>query len=111
VTARSWVGTSTLRRWILVDAFRVAYSATTLRAGQTLTLTLTTTEALKASPTVSLTQPGLTAVTRTATALGSGVYRVSFTIAAGGSGTAAIRITGRDTAGGLNVSLGSITIQ
>jgi spore germination protein YaaH/flagellar hook assembly protein FlgD len=111
VTATSWVGTSTLRRWIVVDAFRTTFSATTLTAGQTLTITLTTTEPLKAGPTVSLTQSGLSAVTRTATALSSGVYRVSFKIAAGGKGTATIRLTGRDTAGGLNTSIRTITIR
>ena len=111
VTARSWVGTSVQIRRILVDAFRIAYSATSLSAGQVLTLTLTSTEALRSNPTVSLTQPGLAAVQRTATLVSTGVYRVSFTIAAGPAGTAGLRVEGRDLAGGLNVSLGSVTIR
>ncbi|HET7473061.1 MAG TPA: glycosyl hydrolase family 18 protein [Candidatus Limnocylindrales bacterium] len=111
VTATSWVGTSVQARRILVDAFRVALSATSLRAGQTLTLTLTSTEALRSNPTVALTQPGLATVKRTATKLANGTYRVTFTIAAGSAGTAALRIEGRDLSGGLNVSLASVTIQ
>ena len=111
VTTRSWVGTSVVSRAILVDAFAVALSATAVRAGQTLTVTVTTTEALRAAPVVTFTQPGRTAVARTATALGAGRYRVTFTIATGSAGTATIRITGRDTAGGLNTSVRSVTIR
>ena len=111
VTTRSWVGTSVVSRAILVDAFAVALSATAVRAGQTLTVTVTTTEALRAAPVVTFTQPGRTAVARTATALGAGRYRVTFTIATGSAGMATIRITGRDTAGGLNTSVRSVTIR
>jgi spore germination protein YaaH/flagellar hook assembly protein FlgD len=111
VTATSTLGTSVIARTVLADAFRVVPSSTALRAGQTLTLTLTATEALRASPTVSLTQPGRSAVTRTATSLGSGKYRVSFTIASGAAGTATIRISGRDTANGLNTSTATVTIR
>jgi flagellar hook assembly protein FlgD len=111
VSARSWVGTSAAGRSILNDAFRVSLSATALRAGQTLTVTMTTTEPLKAAPTVAFTQPGRAAVTRTATSLGSGRYRVAFVIAAGTAGSATLRITGRDTASGVNVSVGTVTIR
>ena len=86
-------------------------SATSAAAGQTVTLTLTTVESLKASPTVSFTQPGRTAVTRTATARGSGRYRVSFTVATGAAGTGLFRIAGRDTAGGLNGTSRTLTIR
>ena len=111
VTARSWVGTSVLSRSILVDAFKIALSATTVRAGQTLTVIVTTTEPLRASPVVTFTQPGRTGVARTATSLGSGRYRVSFVVATGSAGTATIKVAGRDTAGGLNTSSRSLTIQ
>ena len=111
VTATNGLGTTVLVRTVVVDAFRIAPSATALSAGQTLTLTLTTTEALRASPIVSLTQPGRSAVTRTATSLGSGKYRVTFTIAAGAAGSATIRVTGRDSANGLNWSTTTVTIR
>ena len=89
-----------MARTVLVDAFAVTLSATSVRAGQTLTVTSTSTEALRAAPTVSFTQPGRAAVTRTAISLGVGRYRVTFTVATGAAGTATIRIAGRDTAGG-----------
>ncbi len=111
VTATNGLGTSVLARTVLVDAYRIVRSATALSAGQTLTLTLTATEALRASPTVSLTQPGRSAVTRTATSLGSGRYRVTFTIAAGAAGSATIKVSGRDSANGLNWSTTAVTIR
>jgi len=60
---------------------------------------------------VTFTQPGRTGVARTATSLGSGRYRVSFVVATGSAGTATIKVAGRDTAGGLNTSSRSLTIQ
>ncbi|MEO5940883.1 MAG: FlgD immunoglobulin-like domain containing protein, partial [Candidatus Limnocylindrales bacterium] len=111
VTARTAIGTSLIVRPIVADAFRTVLSATTLRPGQTLTVTLTTTEGLRAAPSVTFTQPGRSAVTRTATSLGSGRYRVSFVIASGSSGPATLRMSGRDSAGGLNTSSGSVTIR
>lgn len=111
VTATSSLGTAVINRSVVVDAFVVRLSATSAAAGQTVTLTLTTVESLKASPTVSFTQPGRTAVTRTATALGSGRYRVSFTVATGAAGTGLFRIAGRDTAGGLNGTSRTLTIR
>ena len=111
VTAVSPLGASVVTRSVLVDAFSTTLSATSLRAGQTLTVTMTSTESLRSAPTVAFAQPGRTAVTRTAVALGSGRYRVSFTVAAGAAGTATIRIAGRDTAGGTNTSSRSVTIR
>jgi flagellar hook assembly protein FlgD len=111
VTAVSPYGTSVVGRTVLVDAFRTALSATSLAAGQTLTLTMTSTEALRASPIVSLTQPGRTARQATATSLGGGRWRVQFTIASGTPGTATIQINGRDTANGLNVSTTKVAIR
>ena len=111
VSARSWVGTSVASRAILVDAFRIFVSATSLRAGQTLVVTVSSTEALRAAPIVTFTQPGRAAVTRTTVSLGSGLYRATFTITTGAAGSATIRIAGRDLAGGLNASWTSITIR
>ena len=74
-------------------------------------VTLTTTEPLRAAPTVSFTQPGRAAVKRTATSLGSGRYRVSFTVGSGSAGIATIRITGRDTRGRLNATTRPVTIR
>jgi spore germination protein YaaH/flagellar hook assembly protein FlgD len=111
VDATTRLGTTTLARTILVDAFDVAVSATTLRAGQTLTVTLTTVEPLRSSPSVTFTQPGRAGVRKTATALGSGRYRISFVVAAGSAGSATCVISGRDTAGAVNTTIGRVTIR
>ena len=111
VTAVSSLGASTVTRSIVVDAFATTLSASSVRAGQTLTVTVTSTEALRSAPTISFTQPGRTAVGRTAVSLGSGRYRATFTVATGAAGTATIKISGRDTAGGTNTSSRSVTIR
>jgi len=111
VTAVSSLGASVLTRPVVVDAFSARLSATSVRAGQTLAVALTTTEPLRAAPIVTFTQPGRAAVKRTATSLGSGRYRVTFTVGSGTAGIATIRIAGRDTAGGLNVTTRSVTIR
>jgi hypothetical protein len=107
----SSLGASTVTRSIVVDAFATTLSASSVRAGQTLTVTVTSTEALRSAPTISFTQPGRTAVGRTAVSLGSGRYRATFTVATGAAGTATIKISGRDTAGGTNTSSRSVTIR
>ena len=110
VTTTNGLGTTRLGRTILADAFRVVRSASAVRSGQTLTLTLTTTEPLRSNPNVRFTQPGLSMVQRTATSLGSGKYRVTFTIAPGPAGTATIRIAARDSSYGVNASTATVTI-
>jgi flagellar hook assembly protein FlgD len=111
VTATTSLGTTTLTRAVLVDAFDVRLSATTVRAGQTLIVTFRTIEPLKATPTVTFVQPGRTAVRKTATSLGAGRYRVSFTVASGAAGAAAVTIAGRDTGGGMNTTTRRLTIR
>jgi hypothetical protein len=49
-------------------------------------------------------------VTKTATSLGRGTYRVSFAVAVG-AGPAIVRITGRDTLGGTNASSTTVTVR
>jgi hypothetical protein len=110
VGARTTLGTSVLTRTVLVDAFSVALSATTIRSGQTLTVILTTAEPLRSRPTVSFGQTGRAAVAKTATSLGGGRYRVSFVVAPG-AGPAVIRITGRDASGGTNTTSATVTVQ
>jgi spore germination protein YaaH/flagellar hook assembly protein FlgD len=111
VSATSALGTSVLTRAVVVDAFSVALSASTLKSGQTLTVTFTTAEALRTAPIVSFTQHGRTAVTKTAVWLGGIRYRVSFTVASGGTGLAVVRITGRDTGGGTNVTSTTVVVR
>jgi spore germination protein YaaH/flagellar hook assembly protein FlgD len=110
VAARTSLGTSVLTRTVIVDAFSVALSATTIRSGQTLTVIVTTAEPLRSSPAVSFGQTGRAAVTKATASLGGGRYRVSFVIAPG-AGPAVIRITGRDTSGGTNTTSATVTVQ
>jgi flagellar hook assembly protein FlgD len=109
VQATSGLGTTILTRTVIVDAFAVSLSATSVRSGQVLTVTFATAEALKASPTVAFAQTGRAAVAKTAVKLSDGRYRVTFTVAAG-AGPAVIRITGRDTSGGTNVTTVPLTV-
>ncbi len=111
LTATSALGTTTLRRSIVVDAFSVRPSATTLTAGQVLTVKFTTVEPLKTRPLVTFTQPGRAPVAKTATLVSTGRYTVSFKVAAGGAGAATLRIAARDSSGRPNVSLRALTIQ
>ncbi len=111
VSVRSGLATTVVTRPVVVDAFRVSLSAAVVHAGQSLTVIVTTTEPLRAAPSISFTQPGRTAVVRTAISLGGGRYRVTFAAASGRAGTASLRISGRDAAGGLNVTTRSVTIR
>ncbi len=111
MTARTGLGTTTISRDVRVDAFAIGRSASSVAGGQTFTLNLTTIEALRTAPSVTFTQPGRVAVTKTATSLGGGKFRVSFAVATGPAGTAAIRIAAWDSAGGANVSRTSVTIR
>src|SRR5206468_1370946 len=111
LTVSSSLGTSTLRRSIYAGAFVVVPSATTVRAGQTLTVTLTSIEPLKTRPAVTFTQHGLAALTKTVVLLADGRYRVSFTDRAGGSGAATIVIKATDSRGGTNRSATAVTVQ
>ena len=110
VAATTALGTSILTRTVIVDAFAMALS-TTVRTGQTLTVTFATAEPLRANPTVSFAQNGRAAVTKTTTSLGGGRYRVSFTVATGGVGPALVRIRGRDTSGGTNTASAVVVVR
>jgi flagellar hook assembly protein FlgD len=111
LTATTALGTTTAAQSVRLDAFRVSPSASVVRAGQTLILTLTTAEPLVGAPSITFSQPGRVAVHRTATSLGGGRYRVAFVIGSGPSGTASFLIAGRDTGGGLNTTGGTVAVH
>jgi spore germination protein YaaH/flagellar hook assembly protein FlgD len=111
VVATTSLGVSILNRTVIADGFAVTLSASTVSAGQTLTVTVKTAEPLSANPTIRFSQTGKTAVTKKTTSLGGGRYRVSFTVLAGGSGPAAIRVIGHDTSGGINASYATVAVQ
>jgi spore germination protein YaaH/flagellar hook assembly protein FlgD len=107
----SWVGTTTTTRTVLADAYRVSASPISPAAGQTVTISLRTAEALVAAPRVTFTQAGLAGVAKTATSLGGGRYSVTFRVAAGAAGRATIRITGRDRARRPHTQTAAITVR
>ena len=111
VVATTSLGMSVLNRTVIVDGFGVILSATTLSSGQTLTINLRTAEPLTTRPNVRFSQTDKTAVTKAATSLGGGRYRVSFTVLAGGSGPAGIRIVGHDTSGGINATYATVSVR
>ena len=101
--------TLTLVRSVQASAFAITPSATTVRAGKTLTVTFRTIEALSTRPRVTFTQPGRKAVTVTSTKVSNGVYRAAFRVQSGRAGTGLIRVTAVDTSGGPNAS--SLTVR
>jgi len=111
LTATSTVGTTVVSQKVLADAFRTVLSASTRSSGQKLTVTVAPVEPVRGAPRISLTQDGAAAVTKTGTLLSSGEYRVTFTIAAGGQGTARISVVGTDTSGGTNRSFATVVVQ
>lgn len=110
LTAKTAAGTVTLTRTVFVDAFLVTPSATTLVAGETLTLTIRSVEPLSGLPSVSFAQASLAPVSIATVALGDGRYGATITIAAGGPGPATIIVEGRDAAGRLNRSIATVTV-
>ena len=84
-------------------------SSSALHAGQTLTLTFRSVERLSTRPTVTFTQSGKAGVTKTASLLSNGSYRVSFVVASGGTGPATIAISAKDSLGHTN--RGSMTVS
>jgi spore germination protein YaaH/flagellar hook assembly protein FlgD len=98
LTVASSLGTTTLRRNVFAGAYIIVPSATTLRAGATLTLAFRAVEPLATRPVVTFRQPGHAPVTRTATRLADGSYRVIFTVGTG-SGAASVVISATDRTG------------
>ena len=111
IQASSSRGTTTVQRSIFVGAFSMTPSATVLRSGQTLTLTIASVEPLAGTPTVTLTQAGKKPKAGTVTALGGGRFRVSFKIASRGAGRATVAVTARDSGGGTNRASLTVTVR
>jgi len=104
VTARSWVGTTELRRAVVVDAFIVSAPAS-VKAGSAFTLHLRSTEPLSVRPSVTLAQSGRPAVTKSVTRLADGSYTVTFTSAPGVTGAATLTISAKDSGGRTNTTV------
>lgn len=90
---------------LAVDAFRVSLSDSTPARGQQITVTVVTTEPLRAAPRLAITQPGRAPVSVATARLSASTYRATLRLSsAGGTGALAVRVTGYDTDGGYNRS-------
>jgi len=102
LTVRSSLGTSVLTRTVTAAAFVVTPSASRVKPGQTLRVTIRAVEPLASKPVVVFTQPGRAARSVTATRSADGSYRVSFPVRSGPSGAATVVVSARDTGRGLD---------
>lgn len=109
--ATTALGTMELRRAVVVGAFQIRLSASTVAEGDRLVVTAMAAEPLKAAPSFTLTQSGLPAVKVAGTAAGSRRWTATFTIRPGGRGPAVVSVAARDTAGGLELSRASVEVQ
>jgi hypothetical protein len=103
-------GAQVLWRTVWAAAFPASLSATTVRAGQVLTVAFATSEGLKSAPAATFRQPGLAPVTITATRLADGTYRVRFTVRTGAPGPASVLIAAIDVGGHANASTYAVRV-
>ena len=111
LTATGSLGTTVLRRAVVLDAFVATPSATTVAAGQTLAVRFRSAEPLARTPRASFTQSGRAAVAMTVTRLADGSYRATVRVAAGAPGPAKVTMSGVDVAGGRNTTSLVITVR
>jgi hypothetical protein len=82
------------------DAFLVKPSDATPGRGQTVTVTVTSAEALAANPRITVAQPGFAAWSVATTRLSATSYRATIRLKSGGaSGTVAFKASGKDIGG------------
>lgn len=110
LTVVSPYGTQTVARGVWASAFPGSLSSKTVKPGQVLTVSFSSTEPLRNAPRVTFRQPGLAAVTITATRLANGTYRARFTVRAGSAGAASVRIAATDTGGHANATIYGLSI-
>jgi hypothetical protein len=104
-------GTTLLRRSIVANAFSSTLSATTLAAGQEVTVRFRSAEPLAALPTATLRQAGLAPAAMTVVKLADGSFSATATIAPDAPGPATIVLLGRDTGRHANGSTLNLVVQ
>jgi flagellar hook assembly protein FlgD len=110
ISSAGGINTYTTRTTRLA-AFAITPSATTLSAGQVLTVAVRSSEPLRSAPTVTLARAGVAALTVTAARLVDGSYAAHFTIVAGPPGAATITVRGIDSGGRSNATSAGITLE
>jgi spore germination protein YaaH/flagellar hook assembly protein FlgD len=90
--------------WVWASAFAVVPNHTAVKAGQTLRIRFRSTEKLASGPRVTFVQPGRPGVTVAATRLADGSWTASFPVRAGSAGSGSIRVSAKDSGGGVNTT-------
>jgi hypothetical protein len=108
VGGRSETHTASVR----AAAFELKPSATTVRRGRRMTLTVVTSEPLKGGPRLSVRQPGLLNYAVKLTRIGTSTYRASWTLKPGGrAGKVTLTVTGTDSSKGRNSTFVAVRIR
>ena len=110
VTARTDAGTYSQWLPVRVMPFKISAKATTVRAGQTVKLSITAAEPQLGRPAVTVTQTGLAARKVAVKQNSTTKFTVSFTVKAGGTaGPITITIVGTDANGGVDTQTFIVT--
>ncbi|MFH1475427.1 MAG: FlgD immunoglobulin-like domain containing protein [Chloroflexota bacterium] len=105
VTATDGTTTVTQVARFHVNAFRLSLSDSTPGRGQRITVSIVTTEPLRAAPRLTYTQPGRAPVVVRTTRTSTSVYRVTILLSRGGkAGSLVLRVNGYDVGAGYNWS-------
>lgn len=99
VTVADGATSTTEQAWVYSGGIQIRTSDTTPAAGQAVTISVVAVEALRANPTVWITQPGRTRVGYRTTKVGTSTYRVRLWLRAGPAGALTVRVSGVDRFG------------
>ena len=99
IAATTAAGTVLMRSAIWLTPFRLVPSAGTVTAGQTLALSITAADPLRAAPRLLVVQPGVAPYVVTARATAALGYRAVFRLHAGPAGIVRLVVLGTDRAG------------
>jgi len=112
LTAGNGTVSITSRTVLTVAAFRITVSPTTASRGQNVTVTAVTAEPLRAAPRLTISQPGVSARSVALVKVATNTYRITTRLSTGGSaGTLALKVSGTDAGGGINVATATATLR
>ena len=112
LTAGNGIVSITSRTVLTVAAFKITVSPTTSSRGQNVTVTAVTAEPLRAAPRLTISQPGLAARSVAMVKVATNTYRVTTRLSTGGSaGTLALKVSGTDAGGGINLATAAATLR
>ncbi len=111
IAATTTAGTVLMRSAIWLTPFRLVPSAGTVTAGQTLGLSITAADPLRAAPRLLVVQPGVAPYVVTARATAGLGYRAVFRLHAGPVGIVRIVVLGTDRAGHSLAATASVRLR